>query len=61
MEIRKSTQNRQHGMAQTLHFVAAEAESGQDERRHETQIPWMELEVPLCKPLVSKEPGVHWP
>lgn|GEM_PF-601093 len=37
-------------MAQTLRFVTAEAGSGEDEPRHETQILRLELGVPVASP-----------
>jgi hypothetical protein len=37
-------------MAQTLHFVTAEAASGKDEPRRETQILRLELGIPVASP-----------
>ena len=37
-------------MAQTLHFVTAQAASGKDEPRHETQILRLELELHVASP-----------
>jgi len=37
-------------MAQTLHIVAAQAASGKDEPRHETQILRLELELHVASP-----------
>jgi hypothetical protein len=35
-------------MAQTIRFVTVEAASREDEPRNETQILWLELEVPVA-------------
>jgi hypothetical protein len=37
-------------MAQTVHFVAVDAASREEEPRNETQILWLELEVPVASP-----------
>ena len=50
IEVPRTTGNREHGMAQTLHIVTAEAASGKDEPRHETQILRLELGVPVASP-----------
>jgi hypothetical protein len=42
-------------MAQTIHFVTVEAASRDDEPRNETQILWLELEVPVASPWCQRK------
>ena len=44
------TGNREHGMAQTLYFVIAQAASRQDESGHEAQIMRLERECHVASP-----------
>ena len=42
-------------MAQAVHIVPVEAASTEDEPRDETQILWLELEVPATSPWCEKD------
>jgi len=42
-------------MAQAVHIVPVEAASREDEPRDETQILWLELEVPATSPWCEKD------
>jgi hypothetical protein len=42
-------------MAQTVHSVPVEAASREDEPRDETQIVWLELEVPAASPWCERD------